>query len=181
MIGSIKVHQALTDYLDANPEEKGTLAPLSDLLGLGADVTSRKEFRGHVTAGAIVVNDVHQVLHIHHLALDKWLLPGGHLEVQDETLLQAALRELTEETGVKPTAVDTVCAGPIHIDVHPIPANELKGEPAHQHFDFRYLFRTSSAGVLALQAEEVTDFSWRAVEEIADETLRQRVAAALRP
>ncbi|MET9470497.1 MULTISPECIES: NUDIX hydrolase [unclassified Streptomyces] len=180
MIGSIKIHQVLTDYLDANPEEKGTLSPLSDLLGLGVDVTSRKEFRGHVTAGAVLVNDVHQVLHIHHLALDKWLLPGGHLEVQDETLLQAALRELTEETGVKPTAVDTVCPGPIHIDVHPIPANESKGEPAHQHFDFRYLFRTPSAGMLALQAEEVTAFSWRSVEEIYDETLRQRVARALR-
>ncbi|MGW3763091.1 NUDIX hydrolase [Streptomyces sp. NPDC005131] len=181
MIGAIDIHQALTGYLDVYPEDKATLAPLSDLLGLGADVTSRKEFRGHVTAGAVLVNDRHQVLHIHHRALNTWLLPGGHLETADSTLLDAALRELAEETGIRPTAVDTLAAGPIHIDVHPIPANEAKGEPAHQHFDFRYLLRASSAGVLALQAEEVTDFAWRAVSEIADATLRQRVAQALRP
>ncbi|WP_326745324.1 NUDIX hydrolase [Streptomyces sp. NBC_01760] len=179
MIGALAVQETLTAYLDAHPEEKGTLAPFSELLGLGVRVTSRMDFRGHVTAGAVVFNDLNQVLHIHHRGLNRWLRPGGHLETQDSTLLDAALRELAEETGIRPTAVDTVCAGPIHIDVHPIPANEAKGEPAHQHFDCRYLFRTSSAGVLALQAEEVTDYAWRDVDEIEDETLRQRVAAAL--
>ncbi|WP_406362428.1 NUDIX hydrolase [Streptomyces sp. NBC_01579] len=181
MISPVEIHQVLTDYLDAHPEEKGTLAPLSDLLGLGVRVTSRMDFRGHVTAGAVVVNELDQVLHIHHRGLNRWLLPGGHLETADSTLIGAALRELDEETGIKPTAVDTLRAGPIHIDVHSIPANEAKGEPVHPHYDCRYIFRASSAGVLALQAEEVTDSSWRLVSEIADETLRQRVAAALRP
>ncbi|MFJ3270980.1 NUDIX hydrolase [Streptomyces sp. NPDC086776] len=181
MIGAIDIHRMLTDYLDAHPEDKDRLAPLADLLCLGADLTNRRDFRGHVTAGAVVVNDLDQVLHIHHRALNKWLLPGGHLETQDSTLLDAALRELTEETGIKASAVDTVCAGPIHIDVHPIPSNDAKQEPGHQHFDCRYLLRTGSAGVLALQADEVTDFAWRPVSEIEDETLRQRIAAALRP
>ncbi|WP_248868683.1 NUDIX domain-containing protein [Streptomyces halobius] len=43
---------------------------------------------------------------MHHLATGKWLLPGGHLEPEDNTHLQAAGRKLTEETGI-PTHVLT--------------------------------------------------------------------------
>ncbi|WP_367669237.1 hypothetical protein [Streptomyces sp. DT2A-34] len=67
----------------------------------------------------------------------------------------------------------------VHIDAHPIPANPAKGEPDHQHFDFRFLFRTS-ADVVELQTEEVSAAAWRHADTIENETLRSRVLAALR-
>ncbi|MGW1816015.1 hypothetical protein ACWCQM_20910 [Streptomyces sp. NPDC002125] len=67
----------------------------------------------------------------------------------------------------------------LHIDVHPIDANPAKGEPAHQHFDFRFLFHTT-ADIGELQTEEVTDAAWRTMESLADEQLVRRVARALR-
>ncbi|MHA6762619.1 NUDIX hydrolase [Streptacidiphilus sp. PAMC 29251] len=168
----------LSAYLDQHPEEKHDLAPTLALLDIDADLTNRKEFRGHATAGAILVQPSGQVLFIHHLALDKWLLPGGHLEPHDTTLIAAALRELAEETGIRPEHVAPLGDEPVHIDLHPIPANPSKGEEAHQHIDFRFLF-TTSADVTQLQAEEVTDAAWRSPETIADERLRGRVVAAL--
>lgn len=173
------IRTTLHGYLDEHPDEKPTLAPVLDLLHEGVNLTSRKEFRGHATAGAILACPDSRILHIHHLALDKWLLPGGHLEAQDDTLLDAALRELTEETGIPADAVTAVADRPVHIDVHPIPANDAKGERDHQHIDFRFLFRTT-ADVHQLQAEEVTDAAWREPETITDERLRRRVSAALR-
>lgn len=161
-------------YLDAHPEEKSGLAAVLDLLDAGADLTSRKEFRGHVTAGAILADQAGRILHIRHRALDKWLLPGGHLEPQDATLLNAALRELAEETGIAADAVTSADDQPIHIDVHPIPANDAKDEPDHQHIDFRFFFRTS-ADIAKLQTEEVTDAAWRDIDTIGDEILRRRV------
>lgn len=59
-----------------------------------------------------------------------------------------------------------------------IPANPANGEPDHQHFDFRFLFRTS-ADVVALQAEEVAAAAWRHADAIEGETLRSRVREAL--
>ncbi|MER7989507.1 hypothetical protein ABTY53_28560 [Streptomyces noursei] len=59
------------------------------------------------------------------------------------------------------------------------PANDAKGEPEHQHFDFRFLFRTS-ADVGELQTEEVTAAAWRDADALNDETLRRRVMEALR-
>jgi hypothetical protein len=72
------IRTTLTRYLDRYPEEKTELAPVLDLLDTGAELTSRKEFRGHATAGAVLTDPVGRVLFIRHLALDKWLLPGVH-------------------------------------------------------------------------------------------------------
>ncbi|MFW6692965.1 NUDIX hydrolase [Streptomyces sp. MAR4 CNX-425] len=173
------IRETVDDYLDSHPDEKWRLAPVLELLDAGADLTSRKEFRGHATAGAILADPAGRVLHIRHLALDRWLLPGGHLEADDARLVDAAQRELTEETGIAASVVVPVGLRPLHIDVHPIPANDAKGEPEHQHIDFRFIFRTS-ANVGELQTEEVTAAAWRDAETIAEETLRSRVVQALR-
>jgi 8-oxo-dGTP pyrophosphatase MutT (NUDIX family) len=109
-----------------------------------------------VTAGAILVRPDGRILHILHNVTGKWLLPGGHIEPSDNTLLQAAGRELTEETGISPHVVTPHGETPLHVDVHPIDANPAKDEPAHQHFDFRFLFRTT-ADIGDLQTEEVSD------------------------
>ncbi|MDT9688808.1 NUDIX domain-containing protein [Streptomyces sp. P9(2023)] len=172
------IRKTLEEYLDAHPDEEGRLASLSELLDGSADLASRKEFRGHVTAGVILADPSGRVLHIKHRALNRWLLPGGHLEAQDTSLLAAAQRELTEETGIAPS--DVVPAGhrPVHIDAHLIPTNPAKGEPAHRHFDFRFLFRTS-ADVVELQTEEVTAAIWHSADMIENDTLRSRVVEAL--
>lgn len=172
------IRTTLTAYLDEHPEEKPDLAPVLDLLDIGADLTSRKEFRGHATAGAILAAPGGCILHIKHLAMSRWLLPGGHLESVDRTLREAARRELAEETGIPLTAVVPTGDTPIHIDIHPIPANDAKGEPDHQHVDFRFLFR-GTIDVRQLQAGEVTDAAWRDIDAFSDGRLRQRVAAAV--
>ncbi|QIB44574.1 NUDIX hydrolase [Streptomyces aureoverticillatus] len=178
-VTSVHIRTMLDGYLDSNPDEKSLLAPLDELLDDGADLTSRKEFRSHVTAGAILADPGGRVLHIRHRALNRWLLPGGHLEAGDTDLLAAAQRELTEETGILASVVTPAGHLPIHIDAHVIPANPAKEEPEHRHFDFRFLFRTS-ADVVELQAEEVTAAAWRAADTIADVALRERVLRALR-
>lgn len=171
------VSETVNAYLDVHPDEKPEFATLFGLLGDGADIAGRKEFRGHATAGAVLVNEHGHALFIHHIALDKWLTPGGHLEPEDSTLSAAALRELTEETGIPAESVTLAGDGPVHIDVHLIPENPAKGEPSHFHVDFRYLFRTTASELVTLQEEEVSGYAWRPVASIADARLRARVEA----
>ncbi|MFF8954154.1 NUDIX hydrolase [Streptomyces sp. NPDC014894] len=173
------IRTTIAAYLDEHPEEKRDLGVVLGLLDDGDDLTNRKTLPGHVTAGAILVGPDGRVLHILHNATQKWLLPGGHLEPSDETLLQAAGRELAEETGIPRHVVSPHGETPLHIDIHPVDANPAKGEPAHRHFDFRFLFRTA-ADIGELQAEEVSDAVWRTVGALHDERLGQRVAQALR-
>ncbi|MFI0943609.1 NUDIX hydrolase [Streptomyces sp. NPDC021020] len=170
------IRDTLTAYLDQYPEDKDALAELATALTASPDtIASRKEFTGHATAGALLFRPDGHVLLVEHKALGTWLFPGGHLEDGDDTLQGAALRELAEEMGIPTEYVDPVSPIPLHIDVHPIPANLAKGEPAHRHYDFRYLFRTEAADVVSLQAEEVTGFAWRPAHTLGAEALRGRL------
>ncbi|MFG3426116.1 NUDIX hydrolase [Streptomyces californicus] len=172
------IRTTLANYLDQHPEAKTELGVVLGLLDDGDDLTSRKTLPGHVTAGAILIGPDGRILHILHNATQKWLLPGGHLEAADDTLLQAAGRELTEETGIPPHVINPHSQTPLHIDVHPIGANPAKDEPAHQHFDFRFLFRTT-ADIGGLQTDEVSDAVWRDVDALSDSSLRDRIAQAI--
>ncbi|GAB3493334.1 NUDIX hydrolase [Nocardiopsis coralliicola] len=164
-----EIRYVLSKYLDRNPDEVDDMALLFRALNEGHDLASRKEFRiGHVTAGAAVVDPEGRALMIRHKTLDTWLLPGGHLEPEDGSLLAASLRELEEEAGipwqqvVSPPAHDVA---PADIDIHKIPANPDKGEPAHFHFDFRYAHWVEDAEV-RLQLDEVTAFEWRPIADL---------------
>ncbi|MEY6563914.1 NUDIX hydrolase [Streptomyces sp. PGLac3x] len=173
------IRETLTAYTDAHPEEKGALSVVLERLDQGDDLTSRKTFPLHVTAGAVLVNEAGDVLFIRHNVLRKYLTPGGHLEPEDMNLMGAALRELTEETNVRAN-IAPLLPHPVHIDVHDIPANDAKGEPEHQHADVRWLFGTSGPLDLTLQEEEVSDAEWRSTDTLTDETLRNRILSVIR-
>lgn len=119
-----------------------------------------------------------RVLTIEHRTLSKWLLPGGHVEEVDETLVGAALRELAEETGIDSDQVTLTVDLPLHVDAHVIPANPAKDEPEHLHFDFRFLFHTTAAEIV-LQEEEVSAASWQPADMLVTEPLRSRVLTAV--
>jgi 8-oxo-dGTP pyrophosphatase MutT (NUDIX family) len=164
------IERVLCAYAERFPSDSDVIAELRALQRQKADIISRKEFRGHITCGAIVIGEGSRLLMIHHRALNRWLFPGGHLESDDRSLRAAALREIAEETGVPASALsapsDAFAALPIQIDCHVIPANTAKGEPEHRHFDFRFVFK-GLIDQFAVQFEEVNDCAWMAVNGAA--------------
>src|SRR5438309_7839913 len=72
------------------------------LLASTADPFSRHQFHsGHITCtGLVLAPDGERLLLVHHRRLDRWLLPGGHVEAEDAEIWDAARREVVEETGV---------------------------------------------------------------------------------
>jgi 8-oxo-dGTP pyrophosphatase MutT (NUDIX family) len=121
---------------------------------------------GHVTASGFVVSpDDSAVLLVHHRRLQRWVQPGGHVDPTGERVVEAARREVVEETGVG--GLTLAEPGIFDVDVHDVPAG--KGEPRHKHFDVRFLFRTD-AWDLAAAADEVGDAVWVPFAQVADLT-----------
>ncbi|WP_051271375.1 NUDIX hydrolase [Shimazuella kribbensis] len=167
MIMLEELKQSIQLYSIQFPSENvESLQPLYE--SLSPHITSRTNLPGHVTTSAVIVDKNDRVLHIKHKILKKWLLPGGHCEDTDHSLIDASLREATEETGIPSSCLIQIQGKnvPIDIDLHRIPHNSKKGEPEHWHADFRFVFRLDSTQEIMLQEEEVTDYTWLSFEEM---------------
>ncbi|MEU2232579.1 NUDIX domain-containing protein [Streptomyces vietnamensis] len=176
------VRNLVAEYLDRHPTERSSLAGLLSALDTGGDPTSRTTLPGHITCSAVVIDATGRVLHISHRASGMLLTPGGHVDGGDNTLLAAVLREVQEETRIPASCLvltPEFGRAPIDIDIHDIEARPSKGESAHRHYDFRFVFRlTPDAPELALQEKEVAGAVWLAQDEVRSPTLRAKLSDA---
>ena len=149
------------------PLEEARLTKINQLVSSGTDVFSRKNFIGHITAGCLVFNAEKKVLMVHHNIYKKYFAPSGHVDPEDKTIYDGALREVAEETGIESETVLQWAQDisiPIYIDTHYIPENPKKNESEHYHTEFLYLLKVDSDDV-TLQEQEVSDYAWFAPEE----------------
>lgn len=155
------VRNALAEYLERFPDDAERLAPVEAALSeTWPDVPLRRNAVNHLTAGAILVDRrTGTALQIRHRALGRWLMPGGHVEDEDASLVEAAKRELVEETGDVGRNAILLSGVPIDIDPHVIPVRPERAEAAHLHFDFRYIFERRS-GATETPAREIESFRW---------------------
>lgn len=131
-----------------------------DLLRHSPDPFSRAQFTpGHITCtGLVLAPDGERLLLIHHKRLDRWLLPGGHVEAEDREIEDAARREVVEETGA---VLSPDCPRLIGVDVHGIPPK--RGEPYHLHHDLIFAFCAGSDRIRI--SEESHDAAWSGPHE----------------
>lgn len=131
----------LEPYRPAGADERRHLERMRHLIAAPGDPFARDRFTpGHFTASAFVLSpDATRLLLVLHGKLERWLQPGGHVDAADASVLDAALRELGEETGIEDVEV---IASPFDLDVHSIPP--FGDAPAHEHFDVRFLLRAHS-------------------------------------
>jgi 8-oxo-dGTP pyrophosphatase MutT (NUDIX family) len=140
---------------------------------------SRTNQDGHMTASAFVVNKEHShALMLHHATLNKWLQPGGHIDDIDLNPAAAARRETLEETGA--TIVSDATPVLFDVDVHQIPERNKHGtlEPAHLHYDLRYLLVATTADVTI--SDESFGFRWVPLPALAGGKVESGIARMAR-
>lgn len=95
---------------------------------------------GHVTASAWLLNkeQTHALL-MHHAKLKQWVQLGGHCDGNAD-VLQVAVKEAQEESGIN--AIVPVHESIFDIDIHLIAENSK--EKAHYHYDIRFLLKVTS-------------------------------------
>jgi len=161
-----EIMSVIDAYVASHPEESGGLQLICSQIADDECIADRNNFRGHVTAGAILYDEGSDaILMLFNKGLGEWLFPGGHAEGA-ETPLETARRELLEETGLAPSRWQSI---PIDINSHLIPARPAKGEPVHFHHDFRYVAFTDRSQEVVLQEEEVSDLKWTSRQTLMGE------------
>jgi 8-oxo-dGTP pyrophosphatase MutT (NUDIX family) len=135
---------------------------------------SRHQFTpGHITAtGLVLAPDGERLLLVHHRRLGRWLLPGGHVDREDDEIWGSARREVIEETGAQLAADGRPrLAG---LDVHGIPLKH--GEPYHLHHDLIFQFQAVTEDLQV--SEESRAVAWCAPGEFGRYDLPSNVRRA---
>jgi 8-oxo-dGTP pyrophosphatase MutT (NUDIX family) len=146
--------ESLNVYDSPFANEKPFVAQFLHLLQHPA-AFQRHHLPGHITGSSWIMDASRQfVLLVHHGTLNKWLQPGGHAD-GEENVLNVALREAREETGVLNLKV--LKDDFFDLDIHPIPARS--GFPNHLHYDVRFLFEAAREEKLVV-SEESHDVAW---------------------
>ena len=135
---------------------------------------------GHITCTGLVLSPAQdRILLVLHRRLQRWLLPGGHVELEDALIGDAARREVVEETG----AVLRADKAPllVGVDVHGIP--QRRDEPFHLHHDLIFRFQAESDA--CQPSEEAREVVWCAVDEFdhyqLPGSIRRSYARAMSP
>ena len=137
------------------------------------DAFQRYHLPGHITGSSWIVDPSREfVLLVHHETLNRWLQPGGHAD-GEEDVLNVALREAREETGV--TNFKVLQNTFFDLDIHPIPATTKF--PEHLHYDIRFLIQADRSEKIIV-SEESHDVSWMHVDHL--EQLTDNNASVMR-
>lgn len=167
---NINIQQILENYLDYYVSEKDELLQLKDFIENGTNIFDPKNQIGHITAsGFIYAKEEEKILLLSHKKLNRYLQPGGHVELSDNSLLETACREIKEETQLTDLELVNIFLDkniPFDINTHFIPENPKKDMPAHYHHDFRYLFVVENATSIFIDIEESNSYQWVSIKEL---------------
>ena len=165
----------LDAHQPADPHEAQMLADIKQFVSRYDNFHSRAQLAGHLTGSAWVIDEARtHALLTYHGKFNCWVQLGGHVE-DDADMLSAALREVCEESGLE--SVTPLSDQIFDVDVHAIPANPK--EPAHFHYDIRFLFAADRTTPLVI-SNESKDLAWVEIEKIAELTAEESVLRMVR-
>lgn len=153
------LRQQLERFCPADEAEVAVAKQLSQFLNVSRRPFDRENLTAHVVVDAWIVDvAARQVLLMKHAATGSIVTPGGHCE-GDSDILEAALREATEETGLR--RLLPLSHGVFDLDTGWMPARIRMGalEPPHLHFHVCFAFGADSREILSAN-EEAIRMNW---------------------
>jgi 8-oxo-dGTP pyrophosphatase MutT (NUDIX family) len=161
----MSIYGDIARYAPFNEQEARDKAVILRFLEQNDDAFLRENRIAHMTASAWVVNQARdRVLMVYHKIYDSWSWTGGHADGETD-LLSVALREVTEETGVR--SVRPVSPEIFSLEVLTVDGHEKRGEyvSSHLHLNVTYLLEADDAEPLRICEDENKGVAWFSLDE----------------
>jgi 8-oxo-dGTP pyrophosphatase MutT (NUDIX family) len=172
------VEAALDGYEPRSDDEARDLARVRGLAA-SRDPWGRDSLL-HITGSAVVVHPpTGRVLLRWHERMGSWLQVGGHADPGETDPLATARREAEEETGLADLVGWPEPDRPrlVHVVIVPVPAG--RGEPVHEHVDFRYVLATATPDAVSAETA-AAPLRWlsfaEAAEVVAEDNLHETLS-----
>ncbi len=152
LLNQLKTYRTSSSTL---PSEDRTITQFENFIKNNPLCFERALEEGHLTASCWLWDKEQSAcLFTLHKKLKQWLQLGGHAD-GDSDLLQVALKEAKEESGIED--LEVVSEEIFDISIHEIPANSK--DKAHLHYDVRFLLRTTTNAPYVISSES-DDLKW---------------------
>ena len=161
-IQQIKKFQPLSD------SEKSDKQIILDYIKLVGDVILyRKSRLAHITSSGFILNEsMTKTLMVHHNIYQTWTWTGGHAD-GDRDLLEIAIKEAKEETGIQ--IISPLTDEMLSLDILTVKGHYKRGKyvNTHLHLSAAYVLIADETDDLTVNPSENSDVAWIKVEEMA--------------
>lgn len=166
---------SIEEYIPYNEQEVKDKQLILQYINTFQDVLTRKNEIGHMTASAWILNkEKTKVLMIYHNIYRSWAWVGGHAD-GEENLLEVALRETKEETGV--TKVVPIDENIFSLQIVAVDGHKKRGKyvATHVHLDSCFLLEVDEKETLKIKKDENSGVKWIPLEEVIKESTEERM------
>lgn len=146
-------------------QEEKDLTLLRRCLATESDLFTRDNPIIHMTASAWVLNPARdKVLLCYHKLYDSWAWLGGHADGETD-LLQTALREVREESGL--SSVRALSEEIYSIESLTVDGHVKRGQyvSSHLHMNVTFLLEADDSEPLVVKPDENTGLKWFLLDE----------------
>ncbi|MFP4460846.1 MAG: NUDIX hydrolase [Thermotogota bacterium] len=148
--------------------EKSDKQIILDYINLvGHDILYRKSQLAHITSSGFILNQsMTKTLMVHHNIYQTWAWTGGHAD-GDRDLLEIAIKEAKEETGIE--TISPLTDELLSLDILTVKGHHKRGNyvSAHLHLSAAYVLIADESDDLTVNLTENSDVAWIKVEEMA--------------
>ena len=166
----MKYIQDIKKYIPVNEQEIKDKEIIIDFINKNEDVLTRKNEVAHLTSSGFIVNKKRdKVLMIHHNIYNSWGWTGGHAD-GDSDLLEVAIKEAKEETGIRNVRpiIDDICC----IDILTVKGHIKKGKyvAPHLHLSVAYVLEADETEEVKVKEDENSGVKWVDIDKVLELT-----------
>lgn len=169
MEGQADLLRALREYIPSCEQEASDRKiMISCLENYGRACFFRDSLLYHFTASSWIVNrERTRTLLVYHNIYDSWSWTGGHAD-GEENLLETAVREAGEETGLE--NLNPVTEEIFSIEIITVDGHEKNGKyvPSHVHLNVTYLLEADEDDALCVKEDENSAVGWFDMDRVGE-------------
>ncbi|MCA9507178.1 MAG: NUDIX hydrolase [Myxococcales bacterium] len=152
--------ELLAKYKTLDKKEQQDQEAIVAFVQSNRDCFLRSNLEGHITASCWLLSpDYKEVLITHHKKIGLWLQLGGHADGESD-VLQVALKEAHEESGID--GIIALEGGIFDLEIHSIDRHQ--DVPKHLHYDVRFLLRAPKKEFWV--SEESHNLAWVKIKDV---------------
>lgn len=158
----------IEQYEPFNEQEERDREIILDCLKNNEKVFFRESQMAHMTASAWVTNrNRDKILMVYHNLYDSWSWLGGHADGEEE-LLEVAMREVREESGLK--NLTPISREIYSLEVLTVDGHRKKGKyvSSHLHLNITYLLEADDKEILSIKPDENSGVAWFGLEKAVE-------------